>query len=258
MRSSFVRYIVLLGTGILFVGAWWAIAESKHNFSQFAGPPQTFVALESVFTNSALSGLLVPALENTMVAIFLGFSLAVIVGIPIGVLMGRYIVADLVLDPWVNAWYSVPAVAFVPLVMNWTGLNYGGSIIIAFLIAVFSVTLNVYSGIKNCNATLLDTAASYRASELQLLYKVMLPASLPRIFVGLRLGLSRAIEGVIISEMFYAAVGLGGVIDYSADHLQSATSDALILILVAISLALTGCLRIIDRKMVSWKETDSR
>lgn len=216
------------------------------------------VALGSLFTNSAISASLVPALKDTMVSIFFGFFLAVIVGIPIGVLMGRYIVADLVLDPWVNAWYSVPAIAFVPLVMNWTGLNYGGSIVIAFLIAVFSIILNVYSGVKNCSTTLLDTAASYRASEFQLLSKVMLPASLPQIMIGLRLGLSRAIEGVVISEMLYAAVGLGGMIDYSADHLQSATSDALIIILAIISLVLTGCLRILDRKMIGWKELDAR
>ena len=72
--------------------------------------------------------------------------------------MGRYIVADLFLDPWVNAWYSIPAIAFVPLVMNWTGLNYAGSIVIAFLIAVFSIILNVYSGIKNTNRSLVETS----------------------------------------------------------------------------------------------------
>ncbi len=161
------------------------------------------------------------------------------------------------LDPWVNAWYSIPAIAFVPLVMNWTGLNYAGSIVIAFLIAVFSIILNVYSGIKNTNRSLVETALAYRANQFQVMYKVMLPASLPSIMVGLRLGLSRAIEGVIIAEMFFAAVGLGGMIDYSADHLQSATSDALILILALISVVLTAILKIVDLKVVAWKRSEA-
>lgn len=255
MTSRLSRYLVFPCTVLIFIAAWWALAESKHNLSQFAGPVQTVAALEYVFTNPALSAQLGSAFQATVISILLGYALAVIIGIPIGVLMGRYILADVIMDPWVNAWYSVPAIAFVPLVMNWTGLNIGGSLVISFLIAVFSITLNVYSGVKNCNATLLDTAASYRASEFQLLYKVMLPASLPQIMVGLRLGLSRAIEGVIIAEMFYAAVGLGGMIDYSADHLQSATSDALIIVLAVLSLALVACLRLVDHRLAGWKET---
>ena len=141
--------------------------------------------------------------------------------------------------------------------MNWTGLNYAGSIVIAFLIAVFSIILNVYSGIKNTNRSLVETALAYRANQFQVMYKVMLPASLPSIMVGLRLGLSRAIEGVIIAEMFFAAVGLGGMIDYSADHLQSATSDALILILALISVVLTAILKIVDTQSCGLEEIGS-
>ena len=75
--------------------------------------------------------------------------------------------------------------------------------------------------------------------------------------VGLRLGLSRAIEGVIIAEMFFAAVGLGGMIDYSADHLQSATSDALILVLALISMVLTAILKIVDTEGCAWKRSEA-
>ncbi len=242
---------------VIFVIAWWVIANSRHDLSQFAGPVQTASAFENVFSDTALRSQMFASLQTTLFSIVIGYLLAVIVGIPVGVLMGRYLIADLFLDPWVNAWYAIPAVAFVPLVMNWTGLNYAGSIIIAFLIAVFSIILNVYNGIKNTNHSLVETALSYRANQFQVMYKVMLPASLPSIMVGLRLGLSRAIEGVIIAEMFFAAVGLGGMIDYSADHLQSATSDALILILAFISIILTAIFTVIDRKVVAWKRSEA-
>jgi len=257
LNRAFLKYSIFACTIVVFIVAWSIIANSRHDLSQFAGPAQTVNALENILTNSALRSQVLASLETTMFSIVAGYLLAIVVGIPIGVLMGRYVVADLFLDPWVNAWYSIPAVAFVPLVMNWTGLNYAGSVVIAFLIAVFSIILNVYNGIKNTNRSLVETAMSYRANQFQVMYKVLLPASLPSIMVGLRLGLSRAIEGVIIAEMFFAAVGLGGLIDYSADHLQSATSDALILFLAAISLVLTAILSIVDRKMVAWKRSEA-
>jgi ABC-type nitrate/sulfonate/bicarbonate transport system permease component len=257
LNRTLLKYTVFACTIVIFVVAWSIIANARHDLSQFAGPSQTVSALENILINSALRSQVLASLETTMFSIVAGYLLAIVVGIPIGVLMGRYVVADLFLDPWVNAWYSIPAVAFVPLVMNWTGLNYAGSVVIAFLIAVFSIILNVYNGIKNTNRSLVETAMSYRANQFQVMYKVLLPASLPSIMVGLRLGLSRAIEGVIIAEMFFAAVGLGGLIDYSADHLQSATSDALILFLAAISLILTAILGIVDRKMVAWKRSEA-
>jgi len=257
LNNSYLKNIVFCFTIALFVISWWLLADAKNNFQQFAGPVQTAAALERIFTDSALRAQLLTALGVTLGSILVGFALAAIVGIPVGIVMGRYLIADLFLDPWVNAWYSIPAVAFVPLTMNWTGLTSESSIVVAFLIAVFSITINVYGGVKNSSKSLVDAALAYRANELQLMSKVILPASLPNMLVGLRLGISRAIEGVIIAEMFFAAIGIGGLIDYSADHLQSATSDALIIILAIISIILTECFKLMNSRAVAWKESEA-
>jgi ABC-type nitrate/sulfonate/bicarbonate transport system permease component len=255
--NPYAKYVVFLATVALFVGAWWALADYRNNFQQFAGPPQTASAFDNLFTETALRAQVFTSLGTTLSSIFIGFALAALVGIPIGILMGRYLIADLFLDPWVNAWYSIPAVAFVPLTMNWAGLTSEATIIVAFLISVFSIILNVYGGVRNTSKTLVDNARAYRASQLQILSKVILPASLPSVMVGLRLGISRAIEGVIIAEMFFAAIGIGGMIDYSADHLQSATSDALIIVLAVISIVLTECFKLASRRAVAWKESEA-
>jgi ABC-type nitrate/sulfonate/bicarbonate transport system permease component len=251
------RYAILALTVAVFVLVWWALAAIKNNPQQFAGPIQTVQAFIQIFTNPVLRSTVLASLEVTLTSVFFGFSLAVIVGIPVGFLMGRYVAADLLLDPWVNSWYSIPAVAFVPLLMNWTGLTSTSSILIAFLIAVFSIIITVYSGVKNTSRSLIDTARAYNASEGQLISKIIFPASLPNIMIGLRLGITRAIEGVIIAEMFFAAIGLGGMIDYSADHLQSAVSDALIIVLVMVSVALSQALKYINEKTIAWKESES-
>jgi ABC-type nitrate/sulfonate/bicarbonate transport system permease component len=256
-NSPYFKYGIFAVTVVIFIVAWWALADLKNNFQQFAGPVQTAAALGNIFADQAQRNQLFTALGVTLTSIFFGYLVAVAVGIPIGIVMGRYLVADLFLDPWVNAWYSIPAVAFVPLTMNWTGLTPTATVVVAFLISVFSIILNVYGGIKNSSKALVDTGLAYRANQFQLLSKVILPGSLPNIMVGLRLGISRAIEGVIIAEMFFASIGIGGMIDYSADHLESATSDALIVVLAVISIVLTACFKLINRRVVAWKESEA-
>ena len=171
--------------------------------------------------------------------------------------MGRYLVVDLFLEPWVNSWYSIPAIAFVPLTMNWTGITWVSAMLTAFLVAVFSIIINVYTGVKNCNRSLVESAMAYGATQSQLMYKVILPASLPNVMVGLRLGISRAIEGVIIAEMVFTVVGLGGMIDASADKLQLALSYSLIAVLAVICIISSEGMKFLSKKVVAWKESQA-
>ena len=254
MRAGLRRQIALAGTVALFTAIWWWLAAAVNNPREIAGPAATGNALVLLFTNPPLTRLLVSGLQVTMASILFGFALAAAVGVPVGILMGRYPVVDLMFDPWVNIWYSIPAIAFVPLTMNWTGVSSTSSIIIAFLVAVFSITINVYGGVRNVSPSLVESAQSFGASQSQVLTKIVLPASLPNIVVGLRLGVSRAIEGVIIAEMVFTVVGLGGLMDNAADNLQLALSGALIIILAIISLAFAEAARRIGRRLVPWKE----
>ncbi|HXW95008.1 MAG TPA: ABC transporter permease subunit [Nitrososphaerales archaeon] len=257
MKASYSRYIILTGTLIVFVTAWWVIAALVNNSREIVGPVQTGTAFISLFTDPPLTRLLASGLQVTITSILLGFALAVVVGVPVGVLMGRYLVVDLFCDPWVNIWYSIPAIAFVPLAMNWTGISATSSIIIAFLITVFTIIINVYSGVKNISGSLVDCGLAYGATQTQVMTKIILPATLPNIMVGLRLGISRAIEGVIIAEMVFTVVGLGGLMDDAADNLQLAFSGALIIVLAIISLAFAETMNYVARRAVAWKESQA-
>jgi NitT/TauT family transport system permease protein len=249
------RYSILAGTVGLFVIVWGIIAQLVNSSQQVAGPWATAVSILQLFQDPNLRQVFFSGLETTLLSILAGFALATIVGIPVGIAMGRYIVLDLLFDPWVNAWYSIPAVAFVPLTMNWTGLTSTSSMVVAFLIAVFSIVINVYTGVKNVSGSLVEPALSYGASGSQLLTKVILPASLPNIMVGLRLGISRAIEGVIICEMIFSVVGIGGMIFDSADKLQMSLANGLIIVLAVISIVLNECMKLLNRRAVAWKES---
>lgn len=257
MNYSNFRYPVLIGTLALFVLSWWFVAYIGNNAQTDVGPVSTWYKFVQLFSDTALRSRLISAVQTTMVSIFLGFGLAVIVGVPVGVFMGRYLLVDRFLEPWVDSWYSIPAIAFVPLTMNWTGLTWVSAMVTGFLVAVFSIIINVQNGVKNCSGSLVEPALAYGATNSQVLYKVILPASLPNMMLGLRLGMSRAIEGVIIAEMIFTVVGLGGMIDASADQLQLALSYALIVILIIITISLSAVMRFLDRKVVTWNESQA-
>jgi ABC-type nitrate/sulfonate/bicarbonate transport system permease component len=257
MNRKFANYLSLVISVSLFVLIWWVIARIVNNPSMVASPESTWNEFTRLFTNPALSSQLTSGVQTTLGSIFLGFGLSVVVGVPLGILMGRYLVVDLFLDPWVNSWYSIPAIAFVPLTMNWTGITWVSAMITAFLVAVFSITINVYSGVKNCSRSLVESALSYGASQTQIMYKVILPASLPSTMTGFRLGISRAIEGVIIAEMVFTVVGLGGMIDASADKLQLALSYSLIAVLAVICIVLSELMKFLSGKLLIWKESQA-
>ena len=252
-----LRYSALAGSLAVFVLIWWGVARAVDNPQMVADPSSTWHEFIQLYLNSALRAQLISGTQTTLMSILLGFSLSVVVGVPVGFLMGRYVVADLFLEPWVNSWYSIPAIAFVPLMMNWTGITWESAMLTAFLVAVFSIIISVYSGVKNCSRSLVDSALSYGATQSQVMYKVILPASLPNVMTGLRLGISRAIEGVIIAEMVFTVVGLGGMIDASADKLQLALSYSLVVVLAVIAIGLSEGMKLVSKRVVAWKESQS-
>jgi len=260
MSASIVnryRYPFLFLTIIVFVAVWWVVAKIVNDPYALAGPVSTAKAYYQLFAQSSLRNLFITSIESTLLSIFLGFVLAVAIGIPVGIFMGRYLVVDYLVDSWINIWYSIPAIAFVPLVMNWAGLTSISALIVSFLIAVFSIIINVYTGVKNVSASLVEPAIAFGISKRALYTKVILPASTPNIMVGLRLGITRAIEGVIVAEMVFSVVGLGGMIFDTADKLEMSLTIALVIVISLISIALNYLMKYLDHKVVFWKESSA-
>jgi ABC-type nitrate/sulfonate/bicarbonate transport system permease component len=248
------RYFVLSLTILGFIGVWYAVALIIND-PLLPGPLAVASGYSQIFFNPSISSTFINSLGVTFRDIFAGFALAVAVGIPVGILMGRYQIAEYLIDPNVAIWYSIPAIAFVPLVMNWLGGTATATIVIAFLIAVFSILINVHVGVKNISKSQVDTGRSFGASKLQLYPEIILPASLPSILLGMRLGLTRAIEGVIVAELIFSAIGIGGMIFDTTDKLQMGLTVALIIVLAVISIALNEVMKYINRRAIFWTES---
>lgn len=254
-----LRYPILGLSLVGFVGVWWVVWFLLNEPNIFPSPSDAAAGFGLISTNEQIRSFFLSSLATTMFSVLAGFALAALVGIPIGILMGRYLAIDFILDPQVNIWYSIPAVAFIPLVSTVfaVGATAGTTLFIAFLIALFSVVINVYTGVKNISKTVVETAQSFGSNQRQLLAKIIIPESLPNMMLGLRLAVTRSLEGVVVAELLFTAVGVGGMIFDATDKLELGLAAALIITLAMISIAMNEGMKYLNRRVVFWKESAS-
>ncbi|MEJ2137382.1 MAG: ABC transporter permease subunit, partial [Desulfofustis sp.] len=160
--------------------------------------------IEVVPTATFLNAFLV-----TAQSFLIGVVIAIVLGIPIGVLMGRSIVIDRMLLPWVNMFLSAPLTALVPVLMTLFGFGMKTIILTTVLFAIWIIVLDARAGVKNITPSLIDMAKSFQANYWQAFTKVYVWAALPEILAGIRLGCIRAVKGVIIGQLLVSVVGFG-------------------------------------------------
>lgn len=182
-----------------------------------------------------------------------GFVLSVLVGIPVGLVMGWYRRVAYLLDPFVNALYATPRVALLPLVVIWLGIGIWSKIAIVFLGAVFPVLLSTYSGVRTTDARLLRAARSFGADDLQIFRTLILPGSVPFIVTGLRLGIGRALIGVVVGELYAATAGIGFLISVAGNSFQTDKVFVGVFLIALAGIASMELLTRLERRFDRWR-----
>jgi ABC-type nitrate/sulfonate/bicarbonate transport system permease component len=177
------------------------------------------------------------AMVVTLEALVPGFLFAALLGVPLGVAMGVYRYVRWLWDPYVSILLGTPLLAMIPVLVIWFGLGLTTRTVAAFIFAFPLIVLNAQAGVRSVGRSLVEMSTSFEVSRRQLFQKVLLPGSLPSIVLGLRLGISHAVKGVIIAEMLMGAPGLGGLIitfgeAYRTDHLLAVVFVALVILLL--------------------------
>jgi NitT/TauT family transport system permease protein len=201
------------------------------------------------------SGELPAAFLDSLGTLLLGFAVAAVLGIAIGLVIGRYRSVEAATDWLVNALYATPLVAIIPLVVLWFGLGFSAKLFIVVILAIFPILINTAAGVRNVPAPLLDVGFAFDATEHQLFTKFILPASLPYMMTGLRLGVGRAIIGMVVAEFFTAITGLGALIVKYGNQYDTAAMFVPILTLMLLGVALTALMRHVESRIAPWKET---
>jgi NitT/TauT family transport system permease protein len=246
-RKIFDQAALQVISVIVFLGIW-QIAGAHVNPILLATPSSVW----SAFINMSENGTLGPAFLRAMEVLAVGFAIAAVVGIAVGVLMGRSSVARRILNPYVSFFQATPLIALTPLVVIWTGIGFNAEVLITVLLAVWSVIINTSEGIRNTPRTLLDMARVYHASELSVVRSVALPNAVPYIFAGLRIALAKALIGVIIGEMDISLKGLGGLIQNAGDAFQTAPLLAAIICSSVVGVIGTIVLEVLRRRIAPW------
>jgi ABC-type nitrate/sulfonate/bicarbonate transport system permease component len=207
----------------------------------------------SAFAQMIASGEILMALYESGRTLVLGFVLATVIGVGLGLFMGRYRRVDAATDWFVNALYATPLVAIVPLVTLWFGLGFAAKLFIVCIIAVFPVLINTASGVRNVSSALLDVGTAFAATERQIFTKIIVPAAVPYIMTGLRLGIGRCIIGMVVAEFYTAVGGLGALIMKYGNQYDTAAMFVPILTLSLLGIVLTLIVRRAEEAFEPWK-----
>jgi NitT/TauT family transport system permease protein len=185
-----------------------------------------------------------------------GLSAALILGIGLGLLMGRYRMAEYLLDPYVYAFDATPRVALIPILLLWFGLGIPSRVAIVFLSGLFPVLMNTFSGVRTVSAGLVEVGRAYGASERELFAKIILPAALPFIMAGVRLAIGRALIGIITAEMFTAVTGLGALLIRYSSALATDKFFVPVIFLSLLGVILSNGVERLQKRLAPWKETE--
>jgi ABC-type nitrate/sulfonate/bicarbonate transport system permease component len=202
------------------------------------------------------SGELAGAMVSSFKTLLTGFVAAGVIGVALGLLIGRYRTVDAATDWLVNALYATPLIAVIPLVVLWLGLGDAAKLFVVTMLAVFPVLINTAAGVRNVPHALIDVGAAFAANERQIFVKIILPAVVPFIMTGLRLGIGRAIIGMVAAEFFTAISGLGGLIVKYGNQYDTASMFVPILILMSMGVVLTAIVRKLEDMFAPWRVQD--
>lgn len=185
--------------------------------------------------------------------LFIGYLGAVLLGIPLGIAAGWYRRFNYFIDPWFNFLYSTPRIALLPLIVLWVGIGIWSKIVVVFLGAFFTIAMNTLHGVRTVDKRLLDVAASFGASQGRVFTSVVLPGSVPFMIAGMRLGIGRALIGVIVGELYAANAGIGYMITVASQTLQTDRLLFGVLILTFLGVILVELLRIVEKRFQQWR-----
>ncbi len=183
----------------------------------------------------------------------LGYGLAIVVAVPLGLLIGWYKRLRYALDPFITFFYATPRIVLLPLLIIWFGIGVESKVAVVFLGAFFAMVINTTAGVRNLDAHLIRVARSFGARDLQIFRTIALPGSVPFILTGLRLGIGHALIGVVVGELVAARAGIGQLMAIAGATFQSAKVFAGLIIIAATGMLLTWILQRLEQHFEAWR-----
>jgi len=244
-----VGALSLLGGAVL-----WEIVARLWDVSFF--PPLSAVLrrLGEMIADGEILG----SLGNSLLNLLIGAVISVVLGVGVGLLMGAYKKVEQALDVYVYALLTAPSLVFAPIFFSIFGLGRASIVAVVVMYATFIVIINTASAIRSVPVSLIEMGRSFCATDWQVFRRIVIPAAMPLIMAGLRLGMGRAVKGMINGEMFIAAVGLGALVMDAGRRFDAETILAVLLVIIIVAVATMQLVQLLDRRVTRWLPSTAR
>lgn len=239
---------------VIFLCAWEAAVRWGGVSPLFLSSPSAVVLrLVKVFANGSIW----PSVLATANVAVWGAALSIVVGVPVGILMGRSMLVRDTLEPFIMAMASAPIVAFLPLLIIWLGIGATSKIALVFIGSVFVIIVNTETGVRQIDYRLIETARSFTASEFDILTQIVAPGALPFMVAGVRLAIARVLIMVVVAEFYAATVGIGYLIFQAGSQYDTTLVFVGVVILAGTGVTANAALRALERRIAPWMHTDT-
>jgi len=243
-----VVLLLRLASFALFLLVWQWAAWKPISFN-FPSPLATLTA----FAGLLGSGALLDATRTSLASLALGFGTAVLVGVPLGLLMGVVRPVGRVGRVYLDLLIALPTAALIPLVILSFGISVLSSAVIVFVFSAPFVTMNAYGGVRDVRPRLVEMARAFDGSWPQIFARIVLPSATPMILAGIRYGLSRAFVGLIIAELLLSPFGLGRLIMASRSMFEHDRMFATVLWTLVLAGILLAALARLESRLLRWR-----
>jgi NitT/TauT family transport system permease protein len=213
-----------------------------------AAPSQIAVAIY----NLAVTGQLWHHVGVSAAEFALGYVIASVLGIALGLAMASSATMKRALQPWVSGLYATPTIALAPLFILWFGIGIWSKVIVVITLVLFPVAINTEAGLRTTSERLIEMLRSFGATRQQIFFKVSLPSAVPFILAGLKLGIGRGLIGVVVAELFGSRAGLGRLISQSADAFNMPELFAGVVVLAIAGIVMTAGFGWLEKRLVPW------
>lgn len=246
------RERALLGVlGIIVVLAAWQLCASLGLVNPFfTSSPHEVVSEAKVYLTSPQAH---TDLRTSGEEFLIGFAGALVIGVPVGIVVGWFRRIEALIDPLLTFFYASPRIALTPLMIVWFGIGLESKAVIVGLMAIFPIIINVATGVRTVDRNLINVGRGFQASNLQMLVTIALPAALPSLAAGIRLGIGQALIGVYVAELIGAVSGVGFAMNQAGTNFQVSLVFVTLFIIAGFGVVLTLIFRRIERALTKWQ-----
>jgi taurine transport system permease protein len=246
--------LISLVTVVALVALWWLITSFGYIKPLFLPSPGAVIAqfVDVAFDGFGGSTLLEHTLWS-LYRVFAAFLLACLTAIPIGIAMGVNRTLRGVFDPPIEFYRPIPPLAYLPLIIIWFGIGDLGKVVLIYLAVFAPLALNARAGVRSVSLEQIHAAYSLGASRLQVIRHVILPAALPEILTGMRIGIGFGWTTLVAAEMVAATAGLGYMVLNAAEFLRSDVVIMGIVVIGVLAYLFDLLMRRVERALVPWK-----